>query len=508
MSTELGSRTARATYVNPVIAGAPGDDHGDPFVIKYLDSFYLYHSGETAGRRGISVHRSPNLVDWEFCGYALEPAEEGWAWSDLWAPEVIYERGVFYMYVSATRRRAADAARTQWQQGEGDDSSRRLGLARAKSPLGPFVLDSEPLVGAWSIDGHPFRDDDGTMWLFYNTRTEDLAIDGTLRGTAIVCDRLLAPDRLAGSPIPVTLPSDAWEGVPTRDWYWNEAPYVLKRRGRYYQLYSGGAFSDESYATGLADARSLRGPWRKDPSNPVLTRTDRFTGPGHVSFVFGPDVATRYAVYHAYVDGEPGRKVLLDRLFWAGDKPLVAGPTDGAQLAPAEPSFDPDVPHWRAEAWVRGSWLDVGGTRFELDPPDVWHQVEVVQVDWRYAVRIGGVLRASRPGIKPAGMFDADGDVAFQKVTSCLQDDEAHDLPGGSSYVWRWGGSGRLELSLAIRGSVELAFNGRTHLLDGDREGFRLVRLNYEGAADQIAVTSLGEGATVADLSVYARSDA
>ena len=40
-------------FRNPVIYGAPGDDHGDPFVIKYLDSFYLYHSGETTGRRGI-----------------------------------------------------------------------------------------------------------------------------------------------------------------------------------------------------------------------------------------------------------------------------------------------------------------------------------------------------------------------------------------------------------------------------------------------------------------------
>ena len=62
------------TFRNPVIAGGPGTDHGDPFAIKYLDAFYLYHSGETAGRRGISVYRSTNLVDWEFQGFALEAA--------------------------------------------------------------------------------------------------------------------------------------------------------------------------------------------------------------------------------------------------------------------------------------------------------------------------------------------------------------------------------------------------------------------------------------------------
>src|SRR5919202_2797284 len=145
-------------------------------------------------------------------GFALEAAEAGWAWSDLWAPEVVYERGTFYMYVSATRRRVSGGRTTQWQQGEGDDTGRRLGLARASSPLGPFVLDDEPLLDSWSIDGHPFRDDDGSMWLFYNARTEDLGLENVLPGTATVCDRLVAMDRLEGEPTPVTLPSDDWEG--------------------------------------------------------------------------------------------------------------------------------------------------------------------------------------------------------------------------------------------------------------------------------------------------------
>ncbi|MBD0330698.1 MAG: family 43 glycosylhydrolase, partial [Thermoleophilia bacterium] len=433
------SEPARPTFRNPVIAGAPGEDHGDPFVIKYLDEFFLYHSGETAGRRGISVYRSRDLVAWEFAGFALEPAESGWAWSDLWAPEVVYERGVFYMYVSATRRRADDGEPTIWQQGEGDDARRRLGVARATSPLGPFVLDGRPLLDAWAIDGHPFRDDDGTMWLFYNARTVDLGLDDVLPGTGTVCDRLLAPDRLAGEPVAVTLPSERWEGVPTEDWYWNEAPYVLKRRGRYHQLFSGGAFADESYATGVADARSLRGPWRKDARNPVLRSSERIVGPGHVSFVFGPDAATRYAVYHGYVDGDPGRKVLLDRLFWDGEGPGIAGPTDGEQPVPPQPFFDSAIPHWRAEAWVRGSWLTVAGIRLELDPPGVWHQIEVVQLDGRSAVRVGGVLRASRPGDQPAGLLATDGEVACQTLTSCLHDEAVHDLPAGSSYAWRWG---------------------------------------------------------------------
>lgn len=507
MSTSTRSRPAGTTFRNPVIAGEQGRDHGDPFVIKYLDAFYLYHSGETAGRRGISVHRSEDLLHWEFAGYALEPADSGWAWSDLWAPEVVYERGVFYMYVSATRRREGNGPATQWQQGEGDDASRRLGLARATSPLGPFVLDPEPLVDVWSIDGHPFRDDEGTMWLFYNVRTADLGLDDLLPGTGIVVDRLVAPDRLAGDPVPVTLPSAAWEGVPTNDWYWNEAPFVLKRRGRYYELYSGGAFSDGTYAIGLACAEDVRGPWAKDARNPIVASTGRITGPGHISFVFGPDAATPYGVYHGYVEGDGGRKVLLDRLFWSGDRPVLAGPTSGEQPAPPRPVYDPAVPHWRAEAWVRGHCVDIDGSRFDLDPPDVWHQVEVVQADDRYAVRIGGVLRASRPGIKPAGMFAAEGELGPQALTSVLVDGELHDLPAGSSYVWRWGGCGHAEIALAVKGTIELSYEGATHLLEGDHDRFRLVRLDDERIGADIVVSALDEGATVTDLLVCARAD-
>jgi GH43 family beta-xylosidase len=494
------------TFRNPVIFGAPGDDHGDPFVIKYLDSFYLYHSGETTGRRGIAVHRSSDLVHWEHQGYALEAAESGWAWSDLWAPEVVYEQGTFYMYVSATRRLDPDAEQERWQKGEGDERGRRLGIARSTSPTGPFVLDDAPLLDRWSIDAHPFRDDDGSMWLFYNVRTADLGVPGALPGTATVCDRLLAPGRLAGAPTTVTIPSDDWEGVPSKDWYWNEAPFVLKRRGRYYQLYSGGLFANETYAVGLAEAPAPTGPWTKHPANPVLRGGETLRGPGHVSFVFGPDAATRYAVYHAYVDGQPGRKVLLDRLRWAGDWPEIDGPTAVAQPIPPRGSYDRDVPHSRSEAWVRGAWVQIGHDRFGLEPADAWHQVEVLQADSRYSVRVGGVLRSSQPGFQAGdrSLFDSDGDIAAVTTTTVLEDEGPYVIPAGSVYSWRWQGAGPLEISLAAKGTVELVFDDDGDLLEGERDAFRLLVLERPAGARSIAVRAVREGAAVADLVVRA----
>ena len=493
------------TFRNPVIAGAPGTDHGDPFVIKYLDSFYLYHTGDTSGRRGVSVHRSSDLVDWEFQGYALEAADSGWAWSDLWAPEVVYERGVFYMYISATSESAGRSRSGPWTLEH--EAGRRVGVARATSPLGPFVPDDAPLADAWSIDAHPFRDDDGSMWLFYNVRTDELGLPGVLPGTGTVCDRLLAPDRLEGRPVPVALPSDEWEGVPTHDWYWNEAPYVLKRRGRYYQMYSGGAFADDSYAIGIASSTAVQGPWVKDPENPIVRGRGRIRGPGHHSFVFGPDVGTAYAVYHGYLLGEEGRKVNIDRLFWAGDKPLIAGPTDGDQPIPPQPVVDWRIPHWRAEAWVRGSWVGVKGLRFELEPRDVWHQVEATLAHGRLSVRIGGVLRSSQPApaLTATEIFGTDGEIAAATVSSRLEDGLVHALPASSSYVWQWGGAGPLELSVAVKGDIELSLNGDTRRLEGDPERYRLEHLRHDGGAGEISVRAGREGATVADLFVHAR---
>jgi beta-xylosidase len=497
--------TTALTFRNPVITGAHAEDHGDPFAIKFLDWFYLYHSGETYGRRGISVHRSRDLVTWEPMGFALEAADRGWAYSDLWAPEVVYERGVFYMYVSATRKREGEGG--QWDQGPGDDETRRVGLARATDPLGPFEWDEEPMTAQWSIDGHPFRDDDGMMWLFYNVRTDDTRGPEGARGTGTVSDRLLSIDRLEGDPTPVTFPSESWEG-PYGDWYWNEGPYVLKRRGTYYQMYSGGYYADSSYGIGVAEARHPRGPWTKSPENPILRSGERIMGPGHHSFVFGPDAATTYAVYHGHVYGQWGRKVNIDRLYWRGDRPHIAGPSEGEQPVPPDARFVPEVRHWRGEVWAKGRAVDVRGVRFDLPGKDVWHQVEAVEAANRVAVRIGGVLVASYPATevgRAEPFFDVDGEAAATTITSCLFDEELHDLPAGSSFVWDWGGEGRLELTLAVKGSIDLLFDDVVHELEGDHDRFRLVQFVHDHGAGSIVARTRGEAATVADLAVYAR---
>ncbi len=454
------------SFTNPVITDDGGSDHGDPFVLRHRGAYFLYHTTDD-GDRGISVHRSADLVQWTFAGIALEPG--GWAQTDVWAPEVIERDGAFLMYVSGT---------TMGPDGEGVEADRRQGLARAADPLGPFAWDPAPLVpDTWSIDGHPFGE-----WLFYNVRTDATGHDGR-PGSGNVVDRLLAPDRPAGDPVPVTFPSEPWEADGAGQAYWNEGAWVMARRGRLHQMYSGGFYREATYGIGTAWADDPRGPWTKDPANPIFRSGSRITGPGHHSVTVAPDGVTPYAVYHAYDGGRPGRKVHLDRLFWCGDRPAIGAgrPTEGPQPAPPGPVYDPAVPHWHAELWASGG-VAIAGAGIELGP----HLRHVCARQGPAGLRIlvDGAERASRPGrhAPPAGAI----------VTSHLDDDGLHALP----HAWAWGGSGPVEVSAAVRGEGRIgdarvrSEDGRYALLRAVVPGADELRIEGEGQVTDVVATA------------------
>jgi hypothetical protein len=164
----------------------------------------------------------------------------------------------------------------------------------------------------------------------------------------------------------VTFPSERWEGDAAGEAYWNEGAWVLERRGVLHQMYSGGFYREPTYGIGTASAPHARGPWTKDPANPIFRSGRRITGPGHHCVVLAPDGVTPYVVYHAYDGARPGRKVHLDRLFWCGDRPAIAGgvPTEEPQPLPprvARAHLDDDALHAlpHAVAWAPGGPLEL-----------------------------------------------------------------------------------------------------------------------------------------------------
>ena len=312
-----------ATYTNPVY----GEYFADPFVLRHGGRYWAYGSAPDAAGT-VPALVSVDLVHWTPLGDVLEPLDG--EIGGYWAPEVAFAENRFYMYYSA---------------GGAEGEGHQLRVAVADEPGGPFrdtgtVLDPED---PFTIDAHPFRDDDGTWYLFY---ARDF-LDGDRPGTGVVVDVLrdmttLACDRRlvlrAFADWNLFLANRDWYGRRWDAWYTIEGPFVRKRDGRYYCFFSGGAWREENYGVSYAVAEHPLGPWQvPDISSPLVLRTvaGRVLGPGHASVVASPSGAEDWLVYHGWDAAATARLMRIDELIWTDDGPRCDGPSTELRAAPA-----------------------------------------------------------------------------------------------------------------------------------------------------------------------------
>jgi beta-xylosidase len=312
-----------ATFTNPVHDGY----FADPFAMIHDGRYYVYGSTRNVQStdRAFEVLRSDDLVHWTSLGRPL-PVVDGLAPEDHWAPEVVERDGTFYMYFSAGV----------------EDRDHHLRVALSDRPEGPFRYDGRVLTPneRFAIDADPFRDDDGRWYLYY---ARDL-LEGERVGTSLVVDRLVDMEHLAGDPVPVLAATADWQLFQRQramygsvyDWYTLEGPCVVKRLGRYWCLYSGGAWTGAGYGVSYAVADSPLGPFiEPETDGPALLRSrpGELEGPGHNSVAVGPD-GNDYLVYHAWDRARTARRMCIDRLDWTGEGPQTPGPTAGPQPVP------------------------------------------------------------------------------------------------------------------------------------------------------------------------------
>ena len=327
------------------------------------------------------VLTSTDLVTWESAGTVLpDPPPGQW----YWAPEVAYDDGTFFLYASVGG-----------PEGEGH----QVRVATSTSPVGPFGALGEALdpEAAFSIDASPFRDEDGSWYLF---SCRDF-LEGERVGTGIVVHRLDGMTALAGPATVVVRPHAEWHVYERQrhwydrvwDWYTVEGPFVVRHGGRLWCFYSGGAWRAENYGVTWAVADDPLGPWSPAPpaeAADVLRTAPGAVGPGHASVVVGPDNRSSYLVYHAWDEGLRGRRMCIDRLRWSDEGiPLPSGPTTGPQPAPEASAV---------------SWVDERVLEEPVDlalpaaGPDPVVEVNVAgRGAAAYGMRIGGTLVALVP---------------------------------------------------------------------------------------------------------------
>ena len=124
--------------------------------------------------------------------------------------------------------------------------------------------------------------------------------------------------------------------------------------------------------------------------------------------------------------GLRGRKVHIDRLYWVGDRPAIAGPhSAGDQPYPPGRCLRTRSPHWQLSAWVKGRSVTVGGVAVDLTAT-YYQRLEVTRGE-RLLIAVDGVAREDKavlrraPGCWSTGDGPADaGAVRGLTVTSFL----------------------------------------------------------------------------------------
>ena len=286
-------------YRNPVI----GYSLPDPSVIGADDGyFYLF---ATEDIRNLPIHRSANLVDWEYLGVAFtERSRPDFEHQkELWAPDINKIGDTYVLYYSMW----ADS----WLSG--------VGCATALRPSGPFkdrgrMFRSNEINVKNSIDPF-FIEDDWKKYLFWGSFWNIYAIE-------------LSDDGLSLAPgaAPVQVAGRAYEGTS-----------VHKRAGYYYLFASTGTCCEglnSTYQTVVGRSENLFGPYTDrgggrmlDNRHEILIhKNSSFVGAGHNSEIVTDKAGNDWIFYHAVNVKHPqGRMLMMDKIEWIDGWPSVSG---------------------------------------------------------------------------------------------------------------------------------------------------------------------------------------
>jgi GH43 family beta-xylosidase len=295
---------------NPIV-----QQRADTAIYKHTDGYY-YMTASVPDYKRVELRRSQTLAG---LGSATPvtaftaPSSgnlSGW----IWAPDIQYVDGAWYMYFSAS-----------------PDSSRfaqRLYSIRNTS--------ANPTTGTWSAPqrmttGWDSFQLDPASFTLNGTRYFAWAQDSpsTSYNSHMYLARMTSPTTIdTASAIEIARPTHSWEmegvaGVV-------EGPSPIVKNGRVFIAYSASA-TDSRYKLGLVSASASANllsasSWSKR-ATPVFQTANGVHGPGHGSFTVAEDGVTDILVYHArdYATPnpdaltDPNRHTRVQQLYWAAD---------------------------------------------------------------------------------------------------------------------------------------------------------------------------------------------
>lgn len=285
----IGCSEPQRTSGNPVFEGK----YADPECVIWDGKYWIFPTASLPYEQQtyFDAFSSDDLVNWTKHERILDNNEVKWAWRAMWAPAIIRKDGICYLFFGAN---------DMHEKGEGG-----IGVAVSDKPEGPYRdLLGKPLIdevinGAQPIDQFVFEDN-GTYYMYY----------GGWRHCNV---GILKPDFTGFVPF-----SDGSLFMEVTPENYVEGPFMFKKDGRYYFMWSEGGWTGPDYCVAYAIADSPLGPFER--IGKILQQDPEIgTGAGHHSVMHETESDKWYIVYHRHplgsTDGND-REVCIDEMFF------------------------------------------------------------------------------------------------------------------------------------------------------------------------------------------------
>jgi hypothetical protein len=261
----------------------------DASIVDIDGVFYCYATTDGWGQHLSTsgtpvVWKSRDFVNWSFEGSIFPDNFK----AKYWAPSAPFKYdGRYYLFptlnglITAT---VSDKLTGPFRTIDGKDIYPESGWS-------PFPIEQKS-----SIDAEIFRDDDGQTFMFYSRRR-------------VV---KLKPD-LSG-------PDGRVIGINTGETAYSEGPWIFKRKGTYYYLYTLGGGENYAYAY-ITSTVSPTGPWTI-PTEKIIAQSDPSVGihgPGHGSFLNPAGTDDWYFIHLEFGRGSTNRQTFAQKMEFNAD---------------------------------------------------------------------------------------------------------------------------------------------------------------------------------------------
>lgn len=327
------SATAAAcTFTNPVLRGA------DPSIVRHGGFYYLVQSSG----RAITVYKSDRLTRPAQNGVRVWSAPDtGWNRANVWAPELQFIDGRWYIYYAAGRTNPGEPFTTQ-----------RSGVLESVTadPQGAWVDRGQLYTGdslatraanRWAIDLTVARVG-GQLYAFWSGWERDAPNDKT-ENQNLYGARMANPYTISSNRVRLSAPTAPFEDNPPGVGFdLQEGPELLERAGRTFLVYSTRESWLPTYRLGmltLANPAAVldSASWVK--AGPVFAAAGDALGVGHNTFTTSPDGREPWLVYHAKTRAAPGwddRVIRMQPFTWRADgSPDFGAPRTGPLPRPS-----------------------------------------------------------------------------------------------------------------------------------------------------------------------------